>query len=161
MNIKQFESNLQNVKKLTPEVYKETMKLSIPFFILHKKVYEEGDTLLKELYSLNQSELDILAALYYMSKETYTLSPTKLYEVMLFSSGGMTKVLKKLEEKAMIIRINNPEDKRSKLVKLTNKGKEVTQMALQGVVEMEHAYFSKLDEQEQKQFRELLLKVLY
>lgn len=161
MNIKQFETNLRNVKSFSPEVYKESMKLSIPFFILHKTLYEQGNKLLKEEFSLNQSELDVLSALYYMTDGTFTMSPTHLYDVMLFSSGGMTKVLKKLESKSYIKRINNPQDKRSKLVVLTPKGKEATQNALKGVVNLEDKYFSKLDEKEQKLFRELLLKVLY
>lgn len=160
MNIKQFETNLENVKKLSPEVYKETMKVTVPFFILHKKLYENGDNILKEQFSLNQSELDILAALYYMTEETFTMSPTELYDVMLFSSGGMTKVLKKLEEKNYIQRIDNKEDKRSKLVQLTNLGKEITVKALQEVVSFEDKYISKLDENEQNTLNTLLLKML-
>ncbi len=161
MNIKQFETNLRNVKSFSPEVYKETMKLSIPFFILHKSLYEQGNQLLKDEFALNQSELDVLSALYYMTDGTFTMSPTSLYDVMLFSSGGMTKVLKKLESKSYIKRTDNAQDKRSKLVVLTQKGKEATQNALKDVVNLEDKYFSKLDVKEQKLFRELLLKVLY
>ncbi len=160
MNIKQFESNLKNVKNKTPIVYKETMEISVPFFILHKKLYEEGDKLLKNTFSLNQSELDILAALYYMTKETYTMSPTKLYEVMFFSSGGMTKILKKLEKKELIKRVDNKYDKRSKLVQITNKGKRLTIKALENITEFENNYFSKLSKEEQCLFKKLLLKTL-
>ena len=42
---------------------------------------------------------------------------------MLFSSGGLTKVLTRLEKEALIERCENPDDKRSKLVKLSQKGK--------------------------------------
>ena len=160
MNIKQFESNLENVQMLSPHIFKNSMKISIPFFILHKKIFDYGDKLLKENFSLNQSELDILAALYYMTDETFTMSPTKLYDVMLFSSGGMTKVLKKLESKNYIQRVNNIEDKRSKLVQLTTLGKEITVKALDEVVSFEDSYFSKLNEKEQEQLHSLLLKIL-
>ena len=160
MNIKQFESNLNNVKEYSPQVYKQTMKLSVPFFILHKKLYEIGDNLLSKEFELNQSELDILAALYYMTEGSFTLSPTQLYDVMFFSSGGMTKVLKKLESKKFIKRINNEEDKRSKLVQLTCKGKEITAEALTKVVAFEDEHFSKLNEKEQEIFKKLLLKIL-
>lgn len=160
MNIKQFESNLENVKKISPEVYKDTMQISIPFFLLHKKLYEEGDSLLKEEFSLNQSELDILAALYYMTNGTYTMTPTELYEVMFFSSGGMTKVLKKLEEKQLIRRVDNIHDKRSKLVKITPKGIEATSKSLKKVIELEDKYFSKLQKKEQEVLKKLLLKTL-
>jgi DNA-binding MarR family transcriptional regulator len=160
MNIKQFKTNLENVKKYTPQVYKETMQLSIPFFLLHKVLFEKGDNLLKEEFSLNQSELDILAALYYMTKGSFTMSPTELYEVMFFSSGGMTKVLKKLESKNFIIRVDNETDKRSKLVKLTNKGKEITSNALKKIVAFEDRQFSKLNKEEQDLLKKLLFKII-
>ncbi len=159
MNIKQFENNLENVKKLSPNVYKETMQLSVPFFLLHKKLYEEGNRLLNEEFSLNQSELDILASVYYMTDGSFTISPTELYEVMFFSSGGMTKVLKKLETKELIIRVDNKIDKRSKLVKLTAKGKDLTARALENIVKFEDKHFSKLENEEQKLFKKLLLKI--
>lgn len=160
MNLKQFDNNLENVKKFSPKVYKESMQLSIPFFLLHKKLYEQGNRLLNEEFSLNQSELDILSSLYYMTEGSFTMSPTKLYEVMFFSSGGMTKVLKKLEIKELIIRVDNDIDKRSKLVKLTKKGKDLTESALEKIVNFEDKHFSKLNQEEQKLLKKLLLKML-
>ncbi len=160
MNIKQFETNIGNVKKFSPEVYKNTMQLSIPFFLLHKELYEKGDNLLKEDFSLNQSELDILAALFYMTEGSFTMTPTELYEVMFFSSGGMTKILKKLESKNFIKRIDNKYDKRSKLVQLTNKGKDITANSLKRIVEFEDEYFSKLNKEEQNLLKNLLLKMI-
>ncbi|WP_083568682.1 MarR family winged helix-turn-helix transcriptional regulator [Arcobacter sp. LA11] len=160
MNREQFETNLKNVKKFTPEVYKNTMKITTPFFVLHKKLFDKGDELLINDFSINQTELDILSSLYYMTDGTFTMSPTKLYEVMLFSSGGMTKVLKKLEDKKLIKRINNEQDKRSKLVQLTQKGKETTSNSLKEVVGFENEYLSKLNEKEQELFKNLLYKIL-
>lgn len=160
MNIKQFETNINNVKKMTPQIYKESMNLTVPFFILHKELFSNGEELLKKNFSLNQSELDILATLYYMTEETFTMTPTNLYEVMLFSSGGMTKVLKKLESKRYIKRVENNEDKRSKLVQLTSLGKEITIKALEEVISFEDKYLSKLNEKEQKELSKLLLKAL-
>ena len=45
------------------------------------------------------SHIDVLASLHFNGN---ALSPTELYDAMLFSSGGMTKVLKKLEEKGIL-----------------------------------------------------------
>jgi DNA-binding MarR family transcriptional regulator len=160
MNIKELEINLKNVKELTPDIYKSGMELSVPFFMVHKKLYENGNGIISSKYSLNQTELDILATLYYMSDGTFTLTPTKLYEVMLFSSGGMTKVLKKLESKELIERVENESDKRSKLVRLSQKGKSITKEALKEVISFEDEVFSKLDEQEQEQLKKILYKLL-
>lgn len=160
MNLKSFETNLENVKKLTPEVYKDSMNITIPFFILHRKIFEHGDKFLKKNFLLNQSELDILSTLYYKAENNFTMSPTDLYDVMFFSSGGMTKVLKKLEQKEYIRRIDNILDKRSKLVQLTNLGKDITKKSLKQIVELEDKYFDKLDKEEQKLLNKLLLKAL-
>ncbi|AXH12648.1 MarR family winged helix-turn-helix transcriptional regulator [Halarcobacter bivalviorum] len=160
MDIKQFETNLKNIKEQTPQVFKESMNVTIPFFILHRKLFEHGDRLLKEKFSLNQSELDILSSLFYMTNNTHTMSPTELYEVMVFSSGGMTKILKKLESKKYIKRVENSLDKRSKLVQLTNLGKEITVKAISEIISFEDNYFSKLKKEEQELFTKLILKVL-
>jgi len=160
MNIKQFESNLENVKKLSPEVFKKTMQLSVPFFVLHKKIYEKGEALISKEFNINQSELDVLAALYYMGDDDFVMSPTQLYDVMLFSSGGMTKLLKKLENKDFIRRVENSLDKRSKLVQITDLGIEVTTKALKNIVSFEDEYFSKLNEKEQDTFQKLMYKIL-
>ena len=160
MNIKQFETNLVNVKRLTPTIYKKTMQLSIPFFILHKKIYEKGNNLISNEFNLNQSELDVLSALYYMGENDFMMSPTKLYDVMLFSSGGMTKLLKKLENRNFIKQIENTIDKRSNMVQITDLGIEIMTKALKGIVSFENEYFSKLNLKEQEIFRELLYKML-
>lgn len=160
MDIKQFETNLKNIKTQTPHVFKESMNVTIPFFILHRKLFEHGDKVLKEKFSLNQSELDVLSSLFYMTKETYTMSPTELYDVMVFSSGGMTKILKKLESKNYIKRVENSLDKRSKLVQLSSLGKKITVKAIEEIISFEDNYFSKLEKEEQELFKKLIFKVL-
>lgn len=160
MNIKQFESNLQQIKKLTPQLFKETMQLSLPFFVLHKKIHDNGENLILNEFNISQSELDVLAALYYDGGENFTMSPTRLYDFMLFSSGGMTKLLKKLENKNLIRRIENSSDRRSKLVQITDLGIDITIKALKDILTVEDEYFSKLDKEEQAIFKKLIFKML-
>lgn len=52
----------------------------------------------------------------------HILSPTQLYIAAQVSSGGMTKMLHGLTEAGYVERIDNPDDKRSRLVRLTPKG---------------------------------------
>ncbi|MBU3015845.1 MarR family transcriptional regulator [Poseidonibacter lekithochrous] len=160
MNIKQFESNLENVKKLTPQIFKDTMQLSVPFFMLHKKIYDDGEDLILKEFNINQSELDVLFSLYYEGGDDFTMSPTQLYDLMVFSSGGMTKLLKKLENKKFIIRIENKLDKRSNLVQITQLGIEITLKALKDILSFEDEYFSKLNKNEQTIFKKLIYKML-
>ena len=161
MNIKQFNTNnIENIKKLSPKIYKDSMQISIPFFVLHKILFEKGEEVLSNEFLLSQSELDVLGALYYSGGKNNRLSPTQLYDIMLFSSGGMTKVLKKLEEKKYIQRVENKEDKRGKLVQITNLGIEITIKALDKVITFEDTYLSKLDKKEQETFKKLIYKIL-
>lgn len=159
MNAKKLEYLIDRFKKLTPKLYKETLQIAIPFLHLHEKVYIAGEKLITKTSNLNQSELDILTLLYY-TNDNNSLTPTQLYDLMIYSSGGMTKLLKKLEEKNLIFRINDETDKRSKLVKITDLGKKIMLEALDQISSLEDAYFSKLDRNEQKVFIRLLLKIL-
>ena len=43
MNLKQFETNIENLKEISPDIYTDTMLLSIPFYMLHKKLFDEGE----------------------------------------------------------------------------------------------------------------------
>jgi DNA-binding MarR family transcriptional regulator len=160
MKLTELENGIKKLKKDRPDIYKDTLNQSVPFFLLHKQLYETGNDLLLNKYKLNQSDLDVLTTLYALGEEDYTLSPTSLYEKLLFSSGGMTKILKKLEEQLLIKRIDNKEDKRSKLVQLTKKGKDKCFEILDDVITLEDKYFNKLDENERKTFSKLLSKMI-
>lgn len=160
MNLTHLQNGIQNIKENTPEIYKNSINISASLFFLKNKMYDEGNEILSNVYNMNQTQLDVLATLYYLGDKKYTLSPTELYERMLFSSGGMTKVLKQLEEKKYIQRIENSEDKRSKLVQLSQLGEDITVKALGEVLELEDTYYNKLNKEEQKTLQVLLEKML-
>ena len=128
--------------------------------MLHKKIYDDGEDLILKEFNINQSELDVLFSLYYEGGDDFTMSPTQLYDLMVFSSGGMTKLLKKLENKKFIIRIENKLDKRSNLVQITQLGIEITLKALKDILSFEDEYFSKLNKNEQTIFKKLIYKML-
>lgn len=93
-------------------------KIILPMLLVDKFVLDTSDAKLAKL-GLQRSDSDVLASLFFNNN---LLSPTQLYEAMLFSSGGMTKVLKRLEMKGLISRIPSTDDRRSLLVKLEEKG---------------------------------------
>lgn len=160
MQLKEFNQNsIKILKDKTPNIYKPTLHITLPFFRLHKLLFEKGEFILKDKFNLTQSEVDVLSCLYYKDAN-HILTPTQLYEFMLFSSGGMTKLLKKLEEKELIKRVDSKEDKRVKNVQLTKKGIDIMIRALDRIISFEDDYFSKLDNKEQKEFARLLNKLL-
>lgn len=101
-----------------------------------EKVYGE--------YGLTEGSFDVLATLR-RSGAPYTLTPTELFSSLMVTSGTMTTRLKNLENQGLIDRLPNPDDARSMLVRLTDKGKELIEKALFPYVENEKRLMKKLD----------------
>jgi DNA-binding MarR family transcriptional regulator len=77
-----------------------------------------------EPFELSASDYGVLAALR-RSGTPYRLSPSLLYSRLQRSSGGMTKMLKRLEERGLVARVPDPEDGRGLLVELTKSGSKL------------------------------------
>ena len=101
-----------------------------------EKVYGE--------YGLTEGSFDVLATLR-RSGAPYTLTPTELFSALMVTSGTMTTRLKNLENQGLIDRLPNPDDARSMLVRLTDKGKELIEQAVFPHVENEERLLEKLD----------------
>ena len=95
----------------------------------------EQETL--EPFELMPSDYAVLAALR-RAGAPYELAPNQLYSALERSSGGMTKMLKRLENLGFVKRVNDPEDRRSKLVRLTPAGKRVEEEAFQAFLSSTH-----------------------
>lgn len=136
----------------------EIFTVALPITLLHKNMFNETEQFLKENYDLLHSHLDVLATLYFNDN---ALSPTELYDATVFSSGGMTKVLKKLEERKYISRTPSLEDKRSLLVCLTPLGKELVEDSLGQIASLKEKLFDVLSNQEKEDLKTILSKVTY
>jgi len=95
----------------------------------------EQETL--EPFDLMPSDYAVLAALR-RAGPPYELAPNQLYTALERSSGGMTKMLKRLESLGLVKRVRDPEDKRSRLVRLTAAGKRVEETAFEAFVSSTH-----------------------
>ena len=74
-----------------------------------------------EPFELTPGDYGVLAALRRGGKP-YALNPSQLYDRLRTSSGGMTKILKRLEEAELVERRPDPEDGRGTKVYLTRRG---------------------------------------
>lgn len=88
-------------------------------------------------FDLVPSDYSVLAALR-RSGPPYEITPTELHTALERSSGGMTKMLKRLESLGLVSRETDPRDKRSNLVKLTERGQQVEQLAFEAFVAHTH-----------------------
>jgi len=77
-----------------------------------------------EPFEISPSEHEILAALRRCGTP-YRLSPGALCRLLDRSSGGMTKMLKRLEAGGYVERVSDPEDGRGLLVVLSRRGIEL------------------------------------
>ena len=90
----------------------------------------------------------------------HTLSPTQLYEATQASSGGITKMLHALSAAGYVERIDNPEDKRSTLVRITVSGAELVERVVEELIQVNTDLFgSILSEDECQQLAGLLRKL--
>ncbi len=83
-----------------------------------------------EPFGLTPSDYSVLAALR-RSGNRHQLTPSDLYNVLERSSGGITKMLKRLEKLGLVERFRDPDDRRSNFVGLTAEGREVEKQAFE------------------------------
>lgn len=145
MNTEKIKNGIAIHKKKSPKTYNDKLNVCLPLIVLYKKIFDGTTDILTSKYTLTNTELDVLSSLVISGSDDFTLTPTELYEVVMFSSGGLTKILKRLESKNYIERIEDEQDKRIKLVKLTSDGRAIFDEALKETIDFECNYFECLD----------------
>jgi len=81
------------------------------------------------MFDLTINEFNTLNALRRAGRP-HKLSPTDVGVSLLFSSGGLTKLLERLENRGLIAREPNPDDGRGVMVALTAAGRELQEEAM-------------------------------
>ncbi|MBB3456772.1 DNA-binding MarR family transcriptional regulator [Rhizobium sp. BK313] len=110
-------------------------------------------------FGLNGATFDVLATLR-RSGAPYALSPSDLMAAMMVASGTMTNRIDQLEKADLVTRSANPEDGRSFLVSLTEKGFALIDAAVAAHVETQARLVSGLSEEEKATLNALLGKYL-
>jgi len=108
---------------------------------------------------LQPGEFDVLATLR-RSGEPCMLSPTKLYEAAMISSGGMTNRIDRLESAGLVERRPDPNDRRGKLIALTAAGRRVIDETVGRHVALEERLLSVLTPAEQERLNALLRRLI-
>ncbi len=94
---------------------------------------------------LTFTEFEVLSALRAQAPP-YVLTPSELYDAMLISSGGLTKVLMGLETRGLVRRSKNTNDGRSRPVELSEKGCDVAECAMRNVQSAERPIMEAMEE---------------
>lgn len=109
---------------------------------------------------ISPGEFDVLATLR-RTGAPYQLNPSALYQAAMLSSGAMTNRLDRLEQAGYVQRLPDPGDRRGRLVKLTEKGRQLVDQALEVHVSNEQRLISALSADECDQLRSLLSRWLH
>jgi DNA-binding MarR family transcriptional regulator len=110
-------------------------------------------------YGLTWGEHLVLAALR-RAGPPYRMNPTTLFDSMILSSGAMTNRLDRLEEMGLIRRLADPNDRRGRLVELTQKGRELVDEAVVAHIANEERLLAGLSASERAKLASLLKKLL-
>jgi len=110
-------------------------------------------------YGLQHSDFHLLTALR-RSGEPYQLMPSQISGFMLMTAGGLTKVLTRLNAHALVERVTDADDKRIKMVRLTAKGKQVVEEAMQQLQGLHTQTMQHFNGDEAKQLEHLLEKLV-
>jgi DNA-binding MarR family transcriptional regulator len=110
-------------------------------------------------YGISFGEYLVLAALR-RAGPPYRMSPTRLFNAVILSSGAMTNRLDRLETMGLVARQADPHDRRGRLVVLTEGGRELVDAAVTDHLENEERLLGALDADEREQLAGLLRKLL-
>ncbi|MBM9461962.1 MarR family transcriptional regulator [Aeromicrobium sp. YIM 150415] len=100
-------------------------------------------------------EFDVLAALRRIG-EPYELSPGQLVAATHVTSGTMTNRVDRLQRKGLVERRPAPSDRRGVLVRLSTRGRERVDAALDALLTHEHELLADLDSDERATIADLL-----
>lgn len=153
-----IECFIQQIHTHWPNIAQSLSPALIRIHRLHDYLQEELEQVLAP-YALQKADFSILSTLR-RHGEPYCLSPTELAQSMLLSSGGLTKVLSRVTEANLVERLENSEDKRSKLVKLTEHGLQVVEEIVPKLHRIEQANQTHMSAEERQTLDQLLAKWL-
>ena len=110
-------------------------------------------------HGLQLGEADVLLTLR-RSGDPYSLSPTRLADSLLISTGAMTNRLDKLEARGLVSRDRHPTDRRALEIRLTPEGRRLVDDVIGGHVENEREMLSALSDREREQLTRITRKLL-
>ncbi|AJR06530.1 transcriptional regulator [Photobacterium gaetbulicola] len=149
---------LKNIEQNWPESFEQHSPPILRIHRLHDYLQQDLAQVIEQ-YALQSADFGVLATLR-RGGEPFCLSPTELYSSMLLSSGGLTKVLTRVTKAGWVERVDNPEDKRSKLVQLTVAGRVLIDEIIQELHRNNQRKLTALSKEEQQQLDALLAKML-
>lgn len=141
-----------------PDLDLDTMATVARFLAVAQRWLAELETFAGQ-YGIDRGQGDVLFTLR-RAGPPYRLSPSRLAQYTLVSSGTMTNRLDRLEALGLVERIANPEDRRGMDVALTAQGLALVDEAVTNHVANEQRMLAPLTAREREQLVRLTRKLL-
>jgi DNA-binding MarR family transcriptional regulator len=137
MNMKKdpFDTIRDQWERERPDLDTSGLEVLWRISFLHKDLRRSTGRRLSKV-DLPNWAFDVLASLRRQGPP-FQMSPTELCEAAMLTSGAMTNRLDRLEDTGLVERHPDPDDRRSLIVQLTDKGKDLIDKALE--IRFEHA----------------------
>lgn len=142
-----------------PKQFQEENKQNIFIYHYVEELISNYGEYLKENYSdedLTRKELPFLIRIRFSDNTTQQ----ELVELFKVSDGYTAKLLRKFENLEFITRIEDPTNRRRKIVKLTPKGIEKTDQLIEIINNWEENITTKITENEYETLKTILFKLL-
>jgi DNA-binding MarR family transcriptional regulator len=110
-------------------------------------------------FGLQVGEADVLFTLF-RAGPPHHLSPTHLADSTLVTTGTMTSRLDKLEQRGLVRRVANREDRRGLVIELTAEGRKLVDGLVDDHVANEEEMLAGLSERERRQLTSILRKLV-
>ena len=144
-------------KERLEEGIKGAAEITIPMTIVCNMLHARGKPVY-EKYGLTQAEIDMLISLHVHNDG---ITAAEVSERMVFSSGGISKVVKKLELKKLIYKKDSLEDKRSSHIYLEDRGREIALKCMPQFGKNDEYFYDVLNETEKEILEKAFKKILY
>lgn len=149
---------LEQWRRESPDVDASALAVTGRLLRIARLLEKRRETVLAE-YGLNVWSFDVLATLRRQGSP-YQLKPTDLYGLLMLSSGAMTNRIDRLEQDGVVVRIRDPDDRRSVSVQLTPKGIELTDTVMPVLFEKENQFLAQFTKTETQTLIKLLRRCL-
>ena len=126
--------------------------------MIYRYLEQSADQALSS-HGLELWQFDVLAALR-RSGAPFVLTPTQLSELITLSSGAMTNRIDRLEQLGLVVRRDDPEDRRGVRIALTSKGRQLVDEAAETRLKEARGDLEALTVEERKTLALLLERLL-
>ena len=141
------EDMLRMTAESFPEINSPGMRFIARIFRLRDVIFENAQREMSR-FEPPPVEYSVLATLR-KTPSPHALRPSDIYKGMLITSGGLTKVLKGLEQRNLLLREDDDTDRRGSRVRLTTTGIELIEVAMKTVIGSDIAMLQRVASPEQ------------